>query len=112
MSGTVGMSRESRKFYARLLEMISEKRRENYAFIASWIRRKISFALANSPCTCLGGSRSVYYTSNISQRIRCLHFQRLAKLRQMLMQLYYPFEFHILHTTLVTTATNILMPKI
>lgn len=28
--------------------------------------------------------------------IRCLHLRRLAKLRQMLMQVYYPFEFHIL----------------
>ena len=59
MSVTNGMGRESRKFHARLSEMISEKRKENYAF------RKISFALANSLCTCLRGSRSVHYTSNI-----------------------------------------------
>ena len=79
MSGTVGMSRESRKFYARLLEMISEKRRENYAFIASWIRRKISFALANSPCTCLGGSRSVYYTSNIFSENSLSSFSKVSE---------------------------------
>ena len=58
-----GMGRESRKFYARLSEMIAEKRKENYAVIASWIRRKLSFALANSLCTCVRGSRSVYYSS-------------------------------------------------
>ena len=64
MSITGGMGRECQKFYAHLSEMISEKRKENYAFIASWTRRKISFSLANSLCTCLRGSRSVYYTSN------------------------------------------------
>ena len=63
MSTTGGMGCESRKFYARLSEMISEKRKENYAFIASLIRRKISFALANPLCICLCGCRSVYYPS-------------------------------------------------
>ena len=57
------MGPESRKFYACLSEIISEKRKENYAFIISWIRVKISFALANSLCTFFG-RRSVYYTSN------------------------------------------------
>ena len=38
--------------------------------------------------------------------IRCLHLRRLAKLRQMLMQVYYPFEFHILHALYVTTALS------
>ena len=45
------MGRESRKFYACLSEMISEKK-ANYTFNSSWIRRKIGFALANSLCTC------------------------------------------------------------
>ena len=63
MSTTGGMGRESRKFYARLSEMISEQRKENYAFIASWIRRKLSFVLANSLCICLRGRRSVYSNS-------------------------------------------------
>ena len=40
---------------------MKSEEKENYAFIASWIRRKISFALPNSLCTCLSGSRSVYY---------------------------------------------------
>ena len=43
-----------------------------------------------------------------TQRIHYLHLQRLAKLRQMLMQLYYPFEFSILHTLRVTTALNVI----
>ena len=63
ISATGGMGRESRKFYALLSEVISKKRKGNYAFIASWIRRK-SFPLANSLCTRLRGSRSIYYSSN------------------------------------------------
>ena len=35
-----------------------------------------------------------------AQRIHCLHLQRLAKFHQMLMKLYYPFEFHILTRSL------------
>ena len=45
MSTTGAMGRENQKFYSCLSEIISEKRKENYAFIASWIRRKISFAI-------------------------------------------------------------------
>ena len=40
MSTIAGMGRVSRKFYARLSEIIFEKRKENYAFIVSWIRKK------------------------------------------------------------------------
>ena len=87
-------------------EMISVKRKENYAFIVFWVRRKISFALANSLCTCLVDMSTSLQTH--PQRIRCLHLQRLAKLRQMLMQFYYPFEFHILHTLHATTALNLI----
>ena len=47
-----------------LSEIISKERKEDYAFIASWVRRKISFASANSLCTCLRGSISVCDTSN------------------------------------------------
>ena len=64
ISATGGMGHENQKFYARPSEMISEKRKENYTTVASWLRRKISFALANPLCTYLRGSRSIYYTSN------------------------------------------------
>ena len=40
MSTVAGMGRESRKFYARLSEIIFEKRKETYALIVSWIRKK------------------------------------------------------------------------
>ena len=67
MSASGGMGRESRKFYARLSEMIAEKRKESYAFVASWIRRKISFALINSVCVCLRGSRSIYHSASLEE---------------------------------------------
>ena len=48
MSATGGMGRESSKFYSRLSELISEKRKWSYGIVATWIRRKIIFALIKS----------------------------------------------------------------
>ena len=79
MPTTGGMGRVSRKFYARLSEMISEKRKENYAFIGCWIRRKLSFALANSLCICLHGSRSVYCTSNTNSENLLSSFAKVSE---------------------------------
>ena len=45
ISAAVGISRECRKFYTRLSEMVSEKRDVNYSTIVKLIRRKITFAL-------------------------------------------------------------------
>ena len=42
MSATGGMSRECKKFYSRLAEMICKKRKTNYNGSATWIRRKNS----------------------------------------------------------------------
>ena len=78
MSVTGAMVRESRKFYALLSEMISERRKENYAFIASLIR-KINFALADSLCTCLGCSRSVYNTANIFSENSLSSFAKVSE---------------------------------
>ena len=79
MSTTDGMGRESGKFYARLSEMISEKKRKNYAFIASWIRRKLSFPLANSLCIYLRGSKSVYCTSNTNSKNLLSSFTKVSE---------------------------------
>ena len=98
------MGRESQKFYVRYSEVISEKRKKNYAFIASWIRKKFSFVLANSLCICLRGRRSVYCTSKTNSGNL---LSSLAKLHQILVQLYYPFEFCILHKLHVTNALNV-----
>ena len=60
MSATGGMGREGRKFYARLCEMLAEKRKQNYSLTTSWVRRKICFALMNSVYMCIRGSRTVF----------------------------------------------------
>ena len=79
MSTTGDMGRGIRKFYTRLSEMISEKRKENYAFIASWIRKKINFALANSLCIGLRGNRSVYYISNTNWENSLSSFAKVSE---------------------------------
>jgi hypothetical protein len=60
MSATGGMGRECSKFYARLAESLSDKRKQDYSLTAAWIRRKICFALMKSICICIRGSRSVF----------------------------------------------------
>ena len=93
MFTTGGMGRESRKFCARFSEMISEKRKEFYGklwqilFLYVYVVVDLFTALQTQ-----------------TQRICCLHLQRLAKLHQMLVHLYYPFEFHILHKLYAATA--------
>jgi len=42
------MSRECNKLYNRLADLISGKRKENYAVICTWIHRKLCFALTLS----------------------------------------------------------------
>ena len=59
LSATGGMGRESKKFFSRLSEMISEKRKQPYAMVSSWIRRKLSFALIRCIGVCIRGSRTV-----------------------------------------------------
>ena len=79
-------------------------------FIVSWIRRKIIFALENSLCACLRGSRSVYYTSNTNAGNSFSSFANVGKVTSNVtinVQRYYPFEFHILHTLHATTALNV-----
>ena len=63
MSASGGMGRECSKFYARLSEMLAEKRNQNFSITSSWIRRKICFALMNSVCMCIRGSRSVFHSN-------------------------------------------------
>ena len=63
MSASGGMGRECSKFYARLSEMLAEKRNQTFSITSSWIRRKICFALMNSVCMCIRGSRSVLHSN-------------------------------------------------
>ena len=56
-SANGGMSRECKKFYSRLAETISAKRKEEYAIMMSWLRRKISFSLMRTILLSIQGSR-------------------------------------------------------
>ena len=56
-SANGGMSRECKKFYPRLAEAISAKRKEQYAITMPWLLRKISFSLMKSILICIRGSR-------------------------------------------------------
>ena len=53
------------KYHGRLAELIADEKGENYSSANSWIRAKVSFAIALSAILCLRGSRS---------RRRQLHF--------------------------------------
>ena len=65
MSATGGMSRESKKFYSRLSELISEKRKTNYSTVITWVRRKITFSLIKSMGMCIRGSRSLFNDNSL-----------------------------------------------
>lgn len=69
MSATGGMARECKRFYARLAEMVAEKRNQHYSLISAWIRRKICFALLSSICIFLRGSRTLFH--NVSKVASC-----------------------------------------
>ena len=70
MSATGGMGQELSKFYSRLSQLISEKRESSYSIFATWIRRKIMFALIKSVGMCLRGSQSVFHREKLEQSIK------------------------------------------
>ena len=57
-SSNGGMSHETKRFFSRLSELVSEKGKQEYAVTASWIKRKISFSLIRTAVICIRGSRS------------------------------------------------------
>ena len=65
MSVAGGMSRECKKFYSSLAEMICKKRKNNYNVTVTLIRGKISFSLIKSIGICICGSRSVFQNDNL-----------------------------------------------
>ena len=69
MSPTGGMSREWKKFYSRLAEMICKKGKTNYNLTITWIRRKIALSLIKSIGICIHGSRSVFHDENLEMSL-------------------------------------------
>ena len=62
-SSSGGMAPECRVFFKRLSSLISEKRKEAYSVVASWVKTKLSFALLRSAVLCIRGTRHPYYKS-------------------------------------------------
>ena len=59
------MGRECTKFYSKLAELLSDKRKQSKSLTVNWIQTKVCFGLSKSCLLCLRGSRSV--NKNISK---------------------------------------------
>ena len=57
MSAYGGIGKEGNKFWNRLAELLAEKKYQQLSMMTLWIRRKLIFALINSICMCIRGSR-------------------------------------------------------
>ena len=53
------MGREFAKFYSKLSELLSDKRKESISLTVNWLRTKLWFGILKSCLQCLRGSRSV-----------------------------------------------------
>lgn len=62
-----GMGEECKLFFKRLSSMLSEKRKEDHATVATWVRRRVCFALLRSALTCLRGTRHRYYKPDVKE---------------------------------------------
>ena len=63
MSAYGGMGKKGNKFYNHLAELLAGNKNQQLLVMTSWIRRKSIFALINSICTCIRGSRRVFQTN-------------------------------------------------
>ena len=72
---TGGMADECLRYHARLAELISAKKHEDYATTISWIRAKVSFAILRSTLLCLiQGLRSRKWTGWTELILFCFVF--------------------------------------
>ena len=53
-----GMSIETKKFFQRLSELISEKHHQNFSDTSAWSKRKLNFCLLRTAVVCIRGFRS------------------------------------------------------
>ena len=53
-----GMGPRAKTFYARLAEMMAEKKQQPKCSVVSWMRCRLSFSLLRSALLCLRGTRS------------------------------------------------------
>ena len=68
MSAYGGIRKEDNKFYNRLAELLADKKNQQLSMMMmiSWIGTKLIFALINSICMCIRGSRRVLQTNLVS----------------------------------------------
>ena len=62
MSAYGDIRKEGNKLYNCLVELLLEKKKQHLLLMTIWIRRKLIFALINSVCMCIRGSRRVFQT--------------------------------------------------
>ena len=60
-SCTGGMAPECRVFFKQLASLLSDKWKETYSVIASWVKTKLSFALLRSALLCIRGTRHPFH---------------------------------------------------
>ena len=58
-SASGGMGKSATTFYKRVASLVSEKTKEPYSQVMSWIRCRLSFALLRSSIACLRGARRI-----------------------------------------------------
>ena len=64
---TGGMFQECQWYHSRLADLISSKKREDYATTIAWIRTKVSFAILRTALVCLRGTRSPRRKTNVQE---------------------------------------------
>ena len=62
-----GMGKE--RFYKRLAQSLADRRNQDYATTANWLRARLSFSLIRSCLLCIRGSRSVFAKNNFAEEI-------------------------------------------
>ena len=75
-----GMSKCTKKFFSRLVEMLAEKRLQPKSIVSSWIRCRASFSLLRSAARCLRGTR---YRKETPPNIQHIDLQQQAFVGQL-----------------------------
>ena len=64
-----GMGKESLVFYKRLAQSLADRRNQDYATTANWLRARLSFSLIRSCLLCIRGPRSVFAKNDAAEEI-------------------------------------------
>ena len=74
-----GMAPECRMFFKQVASLITDKRKETYSVVSSWIKTKLSFALLRSALLCIRGTRHPFHkpivtdTTDIEFETHCIN---------------------------------------